>query len=83
MTFLTTLWPAFLSFINKALLGSRTNDRRPERSKWRRSARKNRRETKGGRSDKPKGKRRELAVSKDLFLKISLEMPDMRSITSK
>ena len=78
-----TPWPAFLCFINKVLLESRTKDKRPERSRWKRSARKSRRETKGGRLDKPKGKRRESLVFKNQSLMISLELLEMRSITSK
>lgn len=83
MISLTTLWPAFLCFINKVLLESRTKDKRSKRSRWKRSARKSRRETKGGRLDKPKGKRRELVVFKNPFSRILLEMPDKRSIISE
>ena len=83
MIFLTTLWLVFLFFINKALLESRTNDKRPERSKWKRSVRKSRRETKEGKLDKPKGRRRELAVFRNRFLMILSEVLDMRSIISK
>lgn len=65
------------------MLESRTKDKRPGRSRWKRSVRKSRRETKGRRLDKPKGKRRELAVFKNLFLKKLLELLDLRSIISK